>query len=611
MKSRDEERQFLINETSWRQPALPAGRIALVRGAVIFSILFCLYWMMVPLGPETGPTARLLASYWNPPETIAIPLAVQLILLKLSSFLISPEISAKVLSIFLTTGGLAILVCWLRQLDASRSTVVTATLLAGLSPGIAQIVIHGGSAPLIFFTGTLLLVTTDQMRAEAGRGLRSVSFFFGASLAFGPAMIPVQIYSLLTILFDQSNRDLIFRNLLRSILGVIFGFLPCFLTAIYFSESSSMASWIEVFVQWKETWESSISGLHFPSVELLFNSTHQVGVFLLLMALPGFLWSLLRRPGDACLMLLMMTSGAFALPTSTKVRGFTTVDAMDPYLLFASLPALVFCSWTLTIAHRRMARFQPSRKFLVSISSLIICFVAVFLVKPLPWKPTSQLVQQWAASVLESAPQDALLLTGGNASASALVSVQWRDGLRPDVIILDPWGIREKPWSSLEHQRLGLSSNLEDSELISGIQELLDAGRPLVALPEALSHPLMAGKNIQPRALLFEIRPEKSPLISDMKLMETLSMADLPSTPKAAWAWIRGEGDFPPRRGRLAGRVAARSWLALARSKGELTFTDEWSPILAVLEGMYFDPDAVQEWALGQPDLRLDSRKPK
>ena len=175
MNARDQERLTLVENSTWRQTALPAGRIALARGAILFLLLLALYWMLVPVGPETEPTAQLIASHWTPGSTPATAPAIQSGLLDLLALLLPVAFAAKFLELFQAAFAFAILVCWMRQLDTARSTVIPTALILGLSPGVCQWVIEGGTAPLLFLFGTALVATTDQVRAEAGRGVFFVS----------------------------------------------------------------------------------------------------------------------------------------------------------------------------------------------------------------------------------------------------------------------------------------------------------------------------------------------------------------------------------------------------------------------------------------------------
>ena len=141
------------------------------------------------------------------------------------------------------------------------------------------------------------------------------------------------------------------------------------------------------------------------------------------------------------------------------------------------------------------------------------------------------------------------------------------------------------------------------------LRELNTLQRPLVFLPQGLSHPLASRYQVQPQALWFEIRKDQQPIASDLPMWNQISLPHLPQSPEAAWRWLRGEGAEPPRRGRLAGKVAAESWLALARSQGELRFDGNWTAILALLEDLHHDPEEVQKW-LQHQDAELPRVSP-
>lgn len=600
MSSADQERLTLIEGSTWRQTALPAGRIAVARGGLIFFLLASFYWLLVPLGPETTPTAELIASYWTSHSSPSVAASIQSGLLSFLNLLFPVAFSAKFLEITEVCLAFAVLVCWMRQLDASRSTVIPTALIIGLSPGLCSLVIEGGELPLMFLSGAILLATTDQVRAEAGRGVFFVGLTIGTAVALGPAMLPVLIYSLATMLFDRGIRGVRSRGWIAILLGLMTGLFSSLLLghALQGGDPPFSNTW----TSFSEAWFVSLQQISTPSIEVLVQSTREWGLVATAFALPGLIWALLRRPGDVALLLVIITSGAFIAPA--VLPGFNTTDVadLDPYSLFSALPAAVFCSWTLTLAHRSLARFQPSKKLLVSLSSILISATIPFLVTPPLWKPSSELVRQWGISVLQTVPSESLVLTGGRDQGIALEAIQWLEKIRPDVTLLDPRG-------EILPVRLGLPADTKKEIVLKTLRELNTLQRPLVFLPQGLSHPLASRYQVQPQALWFEIRRDQQPIASDLPMWNQISLPHLPQSPEAAWRWLRGEGAEPPRRGRLAGKVAAESWLALARSQGELRFDGNWTAILALLEDLHHDPEEVQKW-LQHQDAELPRVSP-
>ena len=600
MSSADQERLTLIEGSTWRQTALPAGRIAVARGGLIFFLVASFYWLLVPLGPETTPTAELIASYWTSHSSPSVAASIQSGLLSFLNLLFPVAFSAKFLEITEVCLAFAVLVCWMRQLDASRSTVIPTALIIGLSPGLCSLVIEGGELPLMFLSGAILLATTDQVRAEAGRGVFFVGLTIGTAVALGPAMLPVLIYSLATMLFDRGIRGVRSRGWIAILLGLMTGLFSSLLLghALQGGDPPFSNTW----TSFSEAWFVSLQQISTPSIEVLVQSTREWGLVATAFTLPGLIWALLRRPGDVALLLVIITSGAFIAPA--VLPGFNTTDVadLDPYSLFSALPAAVFCSWTLTLAHRSLARFQPSKKLLVSLSSILISATIPFLVTPPLWKPSSELVRQWGISVLQTVPSESLVLTGGRDQGIALEAIQWLEKIRPDVTLLDPRG-------EILPVRLGLPADTKKEIVLKTLRELNTLQRPLVFLPQGLSHPLASRYQVQPQALWFEIRRDQQPIASDLPMWNQISLPHLPQSPEAAWRWLRGEGAEPPRRGRLAGKVAAESWLALARSQGELRFDGNWTAILALLEDLHHDPEEVQKW-LQHQDAELPRVSP-
>ena len=99
MSSVDQERLTLVEDSTWRQTALPAGRIAAARGGLIFFLLACFYWLLVPLGPETTPTAELIASHWSAPSSPSVAASIQSGLLSCLALFFPVAFSAKLLEI--------------------------------------------------------------------------------------------------------------------------------------------------------------------------------------------------------------------------------------------------------------------------------------------------------------------------------------------------------------------------------------------------------------------------------------------------------------------------------------------------------------------------------
>ena len=591
-----EERLTLIEESTWRQTALPAGRIAIARGALVLLLLSVAYSGLAPLGPESGPTAQLLANYWNPNPDLGPEWVIQSALVSLLSMFLPVALAVKVLVISQVTLAFGFLVCWMRQLDASRSTVIPTALIVGLSPGLCQLIFDGGVSPLLLLTGSLLVAATDQVRAEAGRGIFFVGLIFGICLAMGPELLPVLLYSLSTMIFDRGIRGLRSRGLLSGLTGLLTGASLILLSSWLLRFSNGNIPPGELF-QWVTfPWQNSLRTISNPSIEVLLRATQQWGILVAVVALPGLLWALFRRAGDVTLLLLMMSTGAFVAPMEIqRETGLISPELVNRFALFSSLPAVIFCSWTLTFVHRSLSRFQPTRKILVSLTSVILCVLAPLSVSPPLWAPSSQLVQQWGNAVLETAPQDALLLSGGGSLGPALEATQWLHNTRPDVTILDPWG-------EVLPTRIGLPLETPESSVHAGVQKLRNHQRPLIMLPTALSHPLIQGQQLQPQALFFAIREPSEPLNTDQHLWEKISLPHLPKTPEKAWKWLKGIDDHPPRRGRLSGKIAADSWLAMARSQNELRFSGRWSSILALLEELQHNPDAVKSWLQDQSD---------
>lgn len=588
-----------MTRARWRLPSLPAGKSALLRGLLVSAVLFVLTLPIAPSGPEMlGNTLTLSApSSLEPPMKPA--LSVCRTIVNLLSFGLHPFTAATTFSVLLTSLCCGVIVCWLRQLDVSRSVVIITALLLGLSPLMTELARNGGPIPLVLLLGLCLIVTTEQMRAEAGRGIGTCGFFAGMVIGAGPMTIPAIFYSFLSIVCDQNIRDIRWQALSRGFFGFLSG-LTIFIATATFSEPEGLQGVLHGLISdWTPQSDLVISRAAFPFM-LIAEGT---GLLLGSLALIGILYGVSRRPGDLALLLTMASLGPLSslffqtpvIPT-TQYRSSWEYD----WIIFSVFCATLLASWSLTILHRRVGKSRHKAKQLLLVSMLILIAMSLAMRSPSLIKGKSALVNQWAQSVLNSLPQDALLITGGSPLGKALAIVQKHEGIRPDVIVLDRTG-------NLDPTAIGLAEDTSQERTSQAVRELVRADRSLVALPLALHHPLLMGRQLSPWGVVLIAHDPVTPSPNDDSAWLQIDISDLPVEPAGAWRWIRGEGPAPYASGSMATEVATASWFAIARKQEQLRGDGRWSQILGMLGQLLEDPKGTRRWALTQSENLVSS----
>ncbi|HIG04636.1 MAG TPA: hypothetical protein EYQ08_02760, partial [Planctomycetes bacterium] len=148
MNLQDRERELLISRPSWRQPALPARRGALLRATLVTVLLWTLFYPVVPAGPEMMGSCQVLVEA-SPFDGGASPaLSACRTLHRTVLGWIPPMMAASCLSILLMGLSCGAALCWLRQQDAARGVLIPLTLTLGLSQGITELTRIGGATPL-------------------------------------------------------------------------------------------------------------------------------------------------------------------------------------------------------------------------------------------------------------------------------------------------------------------------------------------------------------------------------------------------------------------------------------------------------------------------------
>jgi len=587
------ERRQLMTRARWRLPALPAGKNALLRGLAVVVLLLIALLPIVPFGPEMVGNTAVLASPTSLEPPIQPALSAYRTMVSLLSLGLHPFVASSSLSVLLLSLCCGVTLFWLRQQDVARSVVVLTALLLGLSPAITELARYGGSVPLSMLFGICLIASTEQLRSEAGRGIGTCGIAAGLAIGSGPLVIPALLYSLLSLICDQSIRDLRLRSLLWGFGGLLFGF-AILISVATISDPAGIYGVVQGFVSdWTPRFDVDLTQIT-RTFALVTTGT---GVILGSLAILGILYGIIRRPGDLALVLTMASSGpllssCFRDQTSSSLYG--APPFLHGWIIFSLLTMTLLASWTVTVTHRRLGKSRARAKQWLLGALLILVVMSLAMRSPSLLKPRSEVVTQWAQSVLLSVPQDALLLSGGSPLGKAISVIQLQRGIRPDVILLDRSG-------NLDPLLIGLSQDTSEPQTLQAARALVTAGRPLVALPMALHHPLLSGRQLSPWGLVLIAHDGATPAPDDNRAWTQIDIPDLPVDPAGAWHWIRGDGPARFASGSMASEVAAASWFAMARRQGQLRGDGRWGAILGLLGRLIEDPAMTREWARQQP----------
>ncbi|MBT6451658.1 MAG: hypothetical protein HOK60_01495 [Planctomycetes bacterium] len=592
MNLQDRERELLISRPSWRQPALPARRGALLRATLVTVLLWTLFYPVVPAGPEMMGSCQVLVEA-SPFDGGASPaLSACRTLHRTVLGWIPPMMAASCLSILLMGLSCGAALCWLRQQDAARGVLIPLTLALGLSQGITELTRIGGATPLAICLGMILIATTEQMRAEAGRGLWLWGILLGLSIAAGPSTAPALIYSLLSLLSDRGIRASHLRSLPAASIGILLGISLLFLLASASAGNGLTEVWTEFVSSWRPVQHPDYSHLGADLRSVLEGN----GWLLAMLAIPGLLISCQRRPGDLALILTLASSGPLLGPLFADGSSGPTPSIPDSIAAapFIRMTLTLLAAWSLTMAYRRLGKHRRTTHLLLMTILWILVGASLSMRTPDLRSGKTQVVTQWARSVLEGLPEDSLLLCGGSPLGSVLSVVQSHEGIRPDVTVLDRSG-------AIDPILLGLPVETPAPRVLQVARSLIASGRPLLALPLALHQELLRGHGLSPWGLLLIARDRTDPAPDDSGAWQQVKIADLPLESTGAWQWIRGEGDHPHASGRLASEVAAAAWFATARRNGNLRDGGRWAGILGLLGDLIKDPGGTRRWALQQP----------
>ncbi|MDE0960380.1 MAG: hypothetical protein OSB09_06335 [Planctomycetota bacterium] len=614
MNLEDRERELLIHRSSWRQPALPARRGALLRATLAAVLLWILFYPVVPAGPEMSGSCQLLVEASRFDSGVSPAISACRTLHRTLLGWIPPMMAVSCLSILLMGLSCGAALCWLRQQDAARGVLIPLTLALGLSQGITEITRIGGAPPLAISLGMILIAMTEQMRAEAGRGLGLWGMLVGLSIAAGPVTAPALIYSLLSLLCDRGIRASRFRGLPSAAIGLLIGASLLFLLA-----SASAANGLpEVFSQFVSSW----SPVQQPDFTRLGSDLRSVldgnGGLLAILAIPGLIISGQRRPGDLALILTLASSGPLLSPWfAGPPTGSTAAlpDALPDAIAgapFTQMTLTLLAGWSLTMAYRHLSKHSGRTHLLLLTLLWLLVAASLWMRTPDLRSGKTQVVTQWAHSVLDGLPSDSLLLCGGSPLGSVLSVIQSHEGIRPDVTVLDRGG-------AIDPILLGLPVETAAPKVLQVARSLISSGRPLLALPLALHQELLRGKALSPWGLLLIARTPTDPAPDDGGAWQQVEFTDLPLDAAGAWQWIRGQGPYPHASGRLAAEVAAATWIATSRrqetrrqeTRSQETTRDEdhWAGVLGLLGGLIEDPRGTRRWALQQP-VDLIGKKP-
>ncbi len=605
------ERKLLVDTTSWREGALPARRGARLRGLVAAILTMVLLYPLLPFGPETAGNCQILLEPRGSDSTVSPVLSANRSLHMLAMEWLSPSSAVAVLTMLMMGTCCGFAVCWLRQLDASRSLVIPVVLMMGVGQGFTDIARSGGAVPSLMMLGLILLVVTEQLRAHAGRGVPLWGAMVGLCLAAGPVTLPALTYSFLSLIFDRGNRASSLRFLPSAVIGTLVG--ACALWSL--ASISDSGGFLAAIFGSVESWTPVMNPDFSASFQDLAALASGNGWVIALLAIPGIFVAARRRPGDLALILTLASCGPllgplFLLPTITDPNQLAPSHGT---IIYTHATMVLLGAWSLTALHRSIGRNSQRSRTLLMITLVLAAIAVLWGRQPGLDRPRANIVTQWARSVLHSVPPDTMVVTAGSPLGTALTVIQRQESLRPDVTILDRSG-------KIDPTSLGLPRDTTTAQTSTAIHALVQAGRPLLALPLALQSPILRGELLEPWGILLKVSKQRfaegdslpGEIRDDAAAWRQLSIPDLPVDPQQAWSWIRGEGTGPYSSGRLAAQIAAAYWNGARRHRQEMVKDRRWDPVMALLGLLINDPQAARRWALSQPrDLPGIAPKPR
>ena len=461
---------------------------------------------------------------------------------------------ANALATALAAGLLAV---WLRQRDVGRRAAVAAGMLFAFSLPVWQSAVVPGPIPLIALLSLVSLVLLEESIATRRRLPRLIGWgVIGLTLTQGPLAIGsiVAVVAACSLPRGAWSRPH-FSSLIASAVGFGGGFL-------LLGGSAALSA---LFAQHSGGWDPAHPAEALLETAWLSGPTGCV-------ALLGLLILWWRHPGDAgALTLLCVIPLASALLLGPAGRGSAGAVAFASAvpISFAALAALAGAALD-TILQRYAATPSPRAHTLTAVAAALPIGVLA-LGAPLTDRSEYLYGEEWARSVLNSLPDDAVLFTAPDPRGGLLDWLQLIGAVRPDVVIADPAGTIDPRRSPLLEITPPPKS---PSTAIAAMRAKTD--RPIFSVDPI---PTEEGR-WTPWALVWRWGPKEGASAEESaEAWAAIQFTHLPATPDLARAWLGGETAAPVRDA-TASTIAADYFQAIARRDGKLSQIGPWATIL-------------------------------
>ena len=543
-----------LNPRAAFAPSLPIASGGLISGlmALVFSCVVLALGLTrsIPDGDSAHQLAELLRDGTRAPGESALWgwLARQF-----ESLPFGPSSAWRIalLSALSAAASAGLLAIWLRRRDIGRRAAIVAALLFAFSLPVWQSAVVPGSAPLVTAIALAALVLLEEGLASRRPGPRRLGWaLVGVGMTQGPvavgAMIAVVALEVLPRGADRQLRPSSFLAfLIGGGLGLIGGGALPALSAM--------------------PWDPIAPADGIAQVALLAGP-------LAVVALLGVLVLWLKHPGDAGAWTMLATLPLAAALIIGPAGGARLDPASFPAavpLTFAALAALAAAAIDALL--QRFAATPSPRTHALTALAAAVPLGAIVWGAPIADRSDWRYGEDWARSVLQSLPPDALIFSGSDSRGGLLEWAQLIDGVRPEVVVADPGG-------QIDPRRSPLLAIEPVPPSTAGAIDAVRARteRPVFALTPI---PTTEGR-WSPWGIVWRWGPQlEAPAAEEKTAWEAVRIRGLPTDPAGARAWIGGESGTDVQ-DRTARRIAADYYQARARRDGMLSQVGPWATVL-------------------------------
>jgi len=580
-------------------PSLPASAGGWPVGGLVagFSLLITL--LIAGHSIPDGATGYRLASLLRGDEAALGEGALWVMLARIfESLPIGPTPVWRITILSAAAHALAagLLAVWLRQRDVGRRAAVGGGLLFAFSLPVWETAVKPSSASLVTALALLILVLLEEARAHRRRLPKLIGcFFIGLTLLQGP----IAVGGVLAILFAAAlPRSRIRRphdtaswaiplsfTLGGAALGVLLAGGVHSLAIPYVLHPGGWAPSQPANALMEVAWSSGPTGI-----------CAAIGLFVL--------WS--RHPGDAATLTLVATTpllAALMLGARGGISGEPPEFTQAIPLTYAALAALAAA--VLDTLLQKFAATPSRKSHLLTAASAALPLAVLVIWTPYVDRSNSRYTEEWARSTLRSLPREAVLFAGPDSRGGILEWVQLIEGERPDVLLPDPGGFIDSNRSPI--LQIEAVHSLPLDEAIEAFERR--SSRPIFSI---VPIPIKGGR-WSPWGLVWRrTAPGQGTANESEDAWKSVKFSHIPDNPEGAREWIGGESRVPPR-DRIARRIAADYFQALARKSGNLSQIGPWATVLNELDRLrnprprWFSQDDSQSPRYRSPDREDDS----